>query len=247
MYGFIRLLGLSFFKSVNYFSTQFAKLHHGTYQLVLPFATYAPWLKDSSFNSAYNQVKHHSLIVKTQAYELWQLVAETNHLPGNIIEIGCWRGASLIVMATKALQLKSTSVVYGCDTFEGVVKAGNNDNYYQNGMHKDTTLETLQHNITTLGLHNIVLYKGIFPDETGHLLSASIFKLCHIDVDTYDSAKDSLTFLWPKLTVGGLVVFNDYGYPRTKGITQFVNELRNEDDKIIIHNLNGNAVIIKTK
>jgi len=69
--------------------------------------------------------------------------------------------------------------------------------------------------------------------------------LCHIDVDTYDSAKDIVEWVWPRLSVGGAVVFDDYGFVRCEGVTKLVNELSSDNDKLFIHNLNGHGLIFK--
>ena len=44
----------------------------------------------------------------------------------------------------------------------------------------------------------------------------------------------------------GFVVFDDYGFDVCGGITQLVNEMLTEPDRIVIHNLNGHAIVIKT-
>ena len=43
------------------------------------------------------------------------------------------------------------------------------------------------------------------------------FRLAHIDVDVYQSAADVLDWVWPRLSPGGVVVFDDYGFPATPG------------------------------
>jgi O-methyltransferase len=47
------------------------------------------------------------------------------------------------------------------------------------------------------------------------------------------------------LAVNGVIVFDDYGFSGTQGVTRFVNALRSRDDLLFIHNLNGHAVVIK--
>jgi len=91
------------------------------------------------------------------------------------------------------------------------------------------------------------LLQGIFPDATGHLIENEKFCLCHIDVDAYISAKDIVTWLWPRMVIGGVIVFNDYGFPLTKGITLLVNEYLQREDAVRIHNLNGHGIIVKIK
>ncbi len=86
----------------------------------------------------------------------------------------------------------------------------------------------------------------MFPEETSMLVTDGKFRFCHIDVDVYQSAKDVVEWLWPKLVLGGIIVFDDYGFQTCSGITRFVNEERSKRDRSIIHNLNGHAILIKT-
>ncbi len=215
------------------------------YEIVSPFATYAPWLLDNAFNKTYEIIKNYTLIDKYRCYELWQLVQETAKLNGALIEIGVWRGGSgaLIAKQTKLSGIKET--VYLCDTFTGVVKAGEKDSVYKGKEHADASRENVDEVINKLTLDNTKILVGIFPEETNELVSDKIFRFCHIDVDVYQSAKDIIEWLWPKLAIGGIVVFDDYGFDRCDGITRFVNEERNQKDRLVIHNLNGHAIFIK--
>jgi O-methyltransferase len=86
---------------------------------------------------------------------------------------------------------------------------------------------------------------GIFPDETSKIVTDDNFRFCHIDVDVYRSAKDIVGWLWPRLVIGGIIVFDDYGFESCDGVARFVNEERNKKDRIVIHNLNGHAILIK--
>jgi O-methyltransferase len=61
----------------------------------------------------------------------------------------------------------------------------------------------------------------VFP---GSLRHKEEFRFCHIDVDVYQSAKDIVTWLWPRLAIGGIIVFDDYGFPYSQGITTLVDE-----------------------
>jgi O-methyltransferase len=70
-------------------------------------------------------------------------------------------------------------------------------------------------------------------------------RLCHIDVDVYRSARDVLEWAWPRLSPGGVAVFDDYGFPCCPGVTQFVDEQRGRTDRLVLHNLNGHGLIVK--
>ncbi|MBI3590341.1 MAG: class I SAM-dependent methyltransferase [Candidatus Melainabacteria bacterium] len=213
------------------------------YEPISPAVTYAPWLSDGLFCETYKKIEKYTMVDKYKCYELWQLVEESTKLNGALIEVGVWRGGSGALIAKKAKLSGIKDKL--CDTFTGVVKAGVNDPVYKNGEHADTSKETVEEVINKLKLDNTKILIGTFPEETGKFVSDKIFRFCHIDVDVYQSAKDIVEWLWTKLVVGGIVVFDDYGCSGCVGVMRFVNEERNKHDRLIIHNLNGHAVMVK--
>lgn len=217
------------------------------YEGILPIANYAPWKSDTSFNKAYDIAKKYTLVDKYRCYELWQLVKECAMLEGALIEVGVWRGGSGALIAKQASLNGIDDTVYLCDTFTGVVKAGEKDSKYRGGEHADTSKEIAVEVITKLKLENTKILVGIFPEDTSDQITSNKFRFCHIDVDVYQSAKDIVDWLWPKLVEGGMVVFDDYGFEGGDGITKFVNEQREKIDRRVIYNLNGHAIIIKLK
>lgn len=96
-------------------------------------------------------------------------------------------------------------------------------------------------------LNNIHILKGMFPEDTGHVIKEKVIRFAHIDVDVYQSAKDIFNYIWSKVVIGGIIVFDDYGFPSCSGITKFINEIKNDNDKILIYNLTGQAILIKRK
>ena len=217
----------------------------GPYERVTPKATYAPWRDDKMFSATYDVIKDHTLVDIYRCYELWQLVAESAHHKGALLEVGVWRGGSGALVAKRARSIGIHDPVYLCDTFAGVVKAGVQDAGYRGGEHANTSKKDVETLVTALGLTNVKILAGVFPEETGRMVQDRTFRFCHIDVDVYQSAKDIVEWVWPKLTPGGLIVFDDYGFWTCQGITQFVNEQRGKRDRLVVHNLNGHAIIIK--
>lgn len=214
---------------------------------VWPFATYSPWLTDSPFRRIYDAVKYHTLVDHYLCYDLWQLVAEAAKLGrGDLLEVGSWRGGTGCVIAKQAELSGIRNMVYLCDTFKGVVKAGALDPRYKGGELADSSPEVVDRLVRKVGLNNVQVLAGIFPEETGHLIADREFRFCHIDVDVYQSAADCVGWVWPRLINGGLIVYDDYGFKGCEGVTRFVNEQRLERDRLILHNLNGHAVAIKT-
>ena len=219
------------------------------YEKIYPDGTYAPWTLDDEFIDIYSIVNNYTHVHKYRCYELWQLVGQVQKLEGALLEVGVWQGGSGAIIAKRAKLLGLTDKVYLADTFKGVVKASERDNYYVGNEHANTDIGIVQDLIyNELKLDNVEIIKGIFPEETAHLIENNeIFSFCHIDVDVYDSAKDIIQWLWPKLSVGGIIVYDDYGFEVCKGITDFVNEESLKDDRILFYNLNGHGIIIKIK
>lgn len=218
----------------------------GRYTTVFPTATYAPWLVDQEFTDVWDRVRRNTLVDIYCAYELWQLVQETGHVEGDIIEVGVWRGGSGAVMARSAQVSDSPSRVFLCDTFEGVVKASEADSYYRGGEHGDTSRERVERSLQELALDNALVMQGIVPDDLPPDFDTKRFRLCHIDVDVYESARDVLRWVWPRIPVGGVAVFDDFAFANVDGVTRLVEDFRGRPDALVVHNLNGHALVIRT-
>jgi O-methyltransferase len=164
---------------------------------------------------------------------------------GDILEVGAWRGGTGCLMACRSALDGSRDMVHLCDTFAGVVKASGQDSGYVGGEHADTSVEQVLSLARRMNLSNVKVHKGMFPDDTSHSIEQSRFRLCHIDVDVYDSASQTFEWVWPRLVVGGVVVFDDYGFYSCSGVTRFVNQMIGQRDRLVIYNTNGHALVVK--
>jgi O-methyltransferase len=209
------------------------------YEQSFPMATYAPWLSDKRFCEVFARIRSNTFVDKYRCYELWELVRQIEHLPGSVLEVGVWRGGTGCLLAAN-----TSKPVILCDTFSGVVKASAKDSKYHGGEHSDCSRSMVEQ--LALGLNvNVDIREGIFPDDFPELARGA-FSFVHIDVDVYQSAKEILNSVWPNMPTGGIVVFDDYGFDNCDGITKLVNEFRGRPNTLLIHNLNGHAVMVKT-
>ena len=115
---------------LNELSFTIAKSIGSNYQLVFPYATFAPWVNDPEFERIFSQVKRNSLVNRYQCFELWKLVEQVADVKGDIIEVGVYRGATSAIIGTKKTSLNLPATLYCCDTFSGVVNASEKDNFY---------------------------------------------------------------------------------------------------------------------
>ncbi len=218
-------------------------------EIIRPYSNYAPWKIDKEFASTFETIKGHTLVDMYRNYELWDLVGQVaSQIEGDVLEVGVWRGGTAGVMAKKLSKVASQKKIYLADTFTGVVKAGDEDSQYSGGEHADTSEQTVVDLLSkNLELKNFEILKGIFPEDTADRVNPPKLCFCHVDVDVYQSTKDIVEWIWPRLSVGGMIVYDDFGWIDTDGVIKFVNEEKAKPDRLITYNLNGHAVEIKLK
>jgi len=141
------------------------------------------------------------------------------NVPGDLIETGVWRGGATILMRSilKAWGITDRNV-WVADSFEGLPRP-NPEEYPADASdphHKfpqlAVSLEEVRSNFKKYGLldDQVRFLKGLFRDT---LPSAPIERLAviRLDGDMYESTMDALVNLYPKLSVGGYVIVDDYG------------------------------------
>jgi len=152
--------------------------HH--YRTIVLDNPLAPWL-DRRFAELYERAKTFTLVDAQRCYELWDVAGQLSHVPGDQLEVGVWRGGSGCVIAA-ASPVKRTFL---CDTFAGVVKSGGRDSCYEGGEHSDTSVAHVNRCAAGLGLRNVEVVRGIFPDDHIEMFRDKAFSFVHIDVDVY--------------------------------------------------------------
>lgn len=209
-----------------------------------PFHSYpydAPWMTDATFSTLYDQIRGYTLVDRTRCYGLYQIMEQMKKVPGDALELGVWRGGTGALVAKVAPE----KTVYLADTFTGVVKAAEWERY-ENGAHDDTNEVYVHHLFKQMGATNYKVLKGIFPEDTYAQLGDRPLAYVYLDADVYESTKDAFNAIWKQVSPGGIVAFDDYGFiSGVEGIYKFVQEIKDDKDKLFIHNLNGQAYIVK--
>ena len=142
-----------------------------------------------------------------------------NGVPGDFIETGVWRGGTTIFMRAilAACDCRDRSV-WVADSFRGLptpnaekYPADQGDTFWTNP-ELVISIDNVQDNFDKYGLldEQVKFLKGWFKDT---LPTAPIdaLALMRLDGDLYESTMDALTALYPKLSVGGYVIVDDYG------------------------------------
>lgn len=157
---------------------------------------------------------------------------------GSIIECGVYKGGSLKLLA----ETNPNTVVYGLDTFEGMPDVNKKFDLHNKGDFRETSEEEV---LKYVNSSNLILIKGFIPD-TFKSLENEKFCFVHIDVDIYQSVVDCVDFLLPRLSVGGVMIFDDYGFPSCPGAKKAVDEKFKNSKLIPLPLQNGQCVVFKT-
>jgi predicted O-methyltransferase YrrM len=164
----------------------------------------------------YSDVQHDTLLGLTKLSSLYRYLKMSAPIVGAIAELGVYKGGAAKLIATVVPDKK----LYLFDTFEGMPNEQFIDKH-KAGDFDDTSIEEVSHLLQ--GLTNIVFRKGYFPD-TAKGLEAERFAFVHIDGDLYQSTLDALTFFYPRMTKGGIIVLDDYEWPHCPGVKQAIDE-----------------------
>ncbi|MCA1841820.1 MAG: TylF/MycF family methyltransferase [Actinobacteria bacterium] len=140
-------------------------------------------------------------------------------VPGDLLEAGVWRGGTTIFMRALLAALgDSTRRVWVADSFAGVPPPDAAAYPPDAGLHffsqvpeLAVTLEEVRANFARYGLldERVMFLPGWFGRT---LPSAPIDELAviRLDGDLYQSTMESLAALYPRLSVGGYVIIDDY-------------------------------------
>jgi len=155
---------------------------------------------------------------------LQTLVERTKNVSGVVVECGVASGGSAAVMSL-ALQRCGPKPLYLFDTFAGLPAPSAGDPDYDRAVLFVGECRGTQAEVTDLfsrlDLPAPICVPGLFGDTVARTDTGAI-ALLHLDGDWYESTVTCLQALWPRVTVGGCVQIDDYGY--WKGCRRAVEE-----------------------
>jgi len=192
-------------------------------------------------------IKNHEDIQDTQGiYKimfLLQCMKETEHLEGDIIELGSYKGGNAIMIAEFLKQIGSKKKVYACDTFSGIPEDSNVKDIADMGYFSDTNLDAVKKKLKKYDVFNVKLVIGDFRNTLPNL-DKEKFSLVFIDCNIFSSAKLAINFSYPRLVKDGVLFSHCYGAPKPKSSTSLWGEtyavkeyLSNKLEKIVIESI----------
>lgn len=173
-----------------------------------------------------------------------ELFKMTLDVPGDIAELGVFRGLGLMTWANllEAYCIGDrTKTVYGFDNWAGFTAFTEQDGSPQENAHKvlggfdpSAFWQELRDAIDIFDRDRFVPWKArvkLVDGQIEETLPRFVeehpgvrFSLIHFDCDLYAPTRAGLEALWPRTARGGVVLFDEYGIPDWPGETRAVDE-----------------------
>ena len=144
----------------------------------------------------------------------------------DVIEFGAFKGGNAVFMSLVLQEIDPAAKVFALDTFAGMPATDKAIDAHSAGDFANPELDTLKSEISRLKLDTVLLpIKGLFNETFPALAAGRRFGLAHIDADIYASVKYAQDAVWPSMSPGGYVVYDDAEVSSCLGATQAVEEL----------------------
>ena len=172
----------------------------------------------------------------TSPERLWSLINAVRHvvdnrIPGDFVECGVWRGGSVMAMAKELCALGvNDRRIWLYDTFVGMTAPTSADIEAGSGVTAREMLATtpvqdgdnvwcvagradVETNVRSTG-YPFELFTFVEGDvaQTLRQNAPEKISLLRLDTDWYESTKVELEVLYPRLSVGGVCILDDYGH-----------------------------------
>jgi O-methyltransferase len=171
-------------------------------------ASYWPAPRDDVMRNVRKLIlRRRILMTPLEACQLYTMARNTRKLPGDMAEVGVYRGAS----AQLIREASPEKPLHLFDTFEGLPSPSPSDVEFMTGRFEAgayaCTLDSVRRYLDDA--EHVFLYKGYFPD-TAAPVAGRRFALVHLDADLYDGSLAALRFFYERMNPGGVIVGHDY-------------------------------------
>ena len=205
---------------------------------------FSPWLGYGEFAKYYDLAKSATLVSADRCWVLYSLCRQALFVEGDIWECGVYKGGTAAMLAQVVHDSSSAKRLHLFDTFGGMPETDHAIDLHRKGDFSDTTLDAVRNYVKHV---NVTVYHPGFIPDTFQGLENSRIAFAHIDVDIRQSVADCCDFIFPRLSAGGFLVFDDYGFPSCFGAKQAVDAYFSGREVVPLVLPTGQAVVFKSK
>ncbi len=210
---------------------------------------------EKGFMDLYKKCKDYTMTSVERMFSLYKAIEfiVDNKIPGDIVECGVWKGGSMMLCALKLLEMgEITRKIYLYDTYKGMTEPSHHDirtfdNFkaktkYDKLKHKGikwdyASLNEVKRNCISTGFPkmNLIFIEGRIEETIPQTVPKKI-SILRLDTDWYESTYHELYHLYPKLSVNGILILDDYGH--WKGAKEATDKYIKENNIKILFNRN---------
>ena len=206
---------------------------------------FSPWLaRDGAFARTLAAALPQSLVSLDRCWVLYCLARQALGVPGDFWECGVYKGGTAALFRRLLNEAQSPQRLYLFDTFSGMPATSPTLDIHKAGDFSDTSLAAVK---AFLQDDPRCEFRPGFIPETFRGLESHAVAFAHIDVDIYQSVLDSTDFIWPRLSPGGFMIFDDYGFPTCPGARKAVDEFFRIRSAVPLSLATGQAIVFKSR
>ena len=176
-----------------------------------------------------------------------ELAQSSLQFRGDFVEFGCYKGDTSLMLAEVVEKSVENSVgkpverrLWLYDSFEGLPEKSTEDSSVLGENFKRgelfVTKREVKERFLRAGLKVPIIKKAWFSDLKGTDLPERI-AFSFIDGDFYESIKDALRLVMPRIAKGGIIVVHDYNNPALPGVKKAVDELIDCDSVEVVKSM----------
>lgn len=193
----------------------------------IPTLTYLtehrPWMDQLPYSHVFERATQRAQSVNSpgRLFNLLQLVEQTVDVDGDVVEFGTFAGGTAAILCEGLAEWAPQKHLLLFDSYEGLPASPLGVDARWQGAFANVSRKEVERRFEDKG--TVHLITGDILDNL-HRVPERL-SLVHVDVDTYHAAQKVTEHIWPRLSPGGVVLFDDYGFfPNCAPLTVFVSE-----------------------
>jgi len=171
---------------------------------------FSPWEGLPEFRRFFDLVRPHTLVSPERCWMLFHLMRHALSLAGDFAEFGVFRGGTALLAAELLREAGDPRALHLFDSFAGMPETSAGEAFSAGDF--DQTSEAAVRKLLAPVSVNARFHAGFIPDTFPEAGVAAL-AFAHVDVDLYQSVIDCVEFAYPRLVAGGIMIFDDYGFP----------------------------------
>ncbi|MEG3641381.1 TylF/MycF/NovP-related O-methyltransferase [Magnetococcus sp. PR-3] len=199
-------------------------------------------IAQNEFSHFYRKVHGYTYCCNTRLKALYDAVheIEVQKIKGDVVECGTARGGSAALLGLTLKTVGSERSLWLFDSYEGIPAPTQNDPDLEIAQHYTGDFQGELGQVKALFSRLEIgerteFVKGLF-DETLPTAKVEQIALLHVDGDWYDSIMITLESLYDRVSIGGIIQFDDYGYweGTSKAVHDFMDKYGLDDPLVVV-------------